>query len=373
MLKVLLVAPTDPKDPSDLRLLFGGENTFCKSLLSNSPKGVSFTYFHEALKRGDIGYTFLHHFLNILTKLRILPIGGGNQCFHIKVKFDLIHCHAYGIKIDCDIPILLSDSSSNYLFLRDYLNWPAGGIKMSLAIKRFILKAFNVLDPDVNVEGAKKLIVFSKFAFNIHKFLGNSASKIELLYPGISGPGNVKKKGKELVHILFVGTWFERKGGPLLLEAFKRLSKKYPKARLTIVGEVPKKFKVKSSKLKIYNYVLRESLMREFFPKADIFVLVPPKVEGFGFAAVEAMSFGIPTVVSNVCALPELVENGQSGFVVKGGSIDDLRDKLEILICDQTLREKMGEAARKRFVEKFSIEKLNASLLKIYNEAIKYS
>ena len=121
------------------------------------------------------------------------------------------------------------------------------------------------------------------------------------------------------------------------------------------------------------DFVPREKLLREFFPNADVFVLVPPKVEGFGFSVLEAISFGIPVVVSNVCALPELVENGKTGFVVKPGSVNDLVEKLEILIKDQTLREKMGDAARKRFLEKFSIEKSNSGLLKIYNNALKSS
>src|SRR3989344_7710291 len=147
MLKVLLVAPTDPMVPSDLRLLVGGENTFTKSLLANPPKNVKYTYYHEALAKGEIEYTLLHTILMILTKLRILPIGAGSQCFRIKGNFDLVHCHAYGIKIDREIPITLSDSSSNYLFLRDYLNWPIWRIKLGLNIKRLIFRALGVLDP----------------------------------------------------------------------------------------------------------------------------------------------------------------------------------------------------------------------------------
>ena len=169
MLKVLLVAPTDPKTPYDLRLLVGGENTFTKTLLTNPPKGVDYTYHLEALAKGEIEYTPLHNFLKILTKLRIMPIGGGSQCLRIKASFDLVHSHAYGIKIESETPIVLSDSSSNYLFLRDYVNWPKWRIEFGLAIKKFFLKTLGVLDPDVNV-GHSRLIVFSKFAFKIRRY-----------------------------------------------------------------------------------------------------------------------------------------------------------------------------------------------------------
>lgn len=393
MLKVLLVAPTDPKKPSDLNLLVGGENTFTKLLLANPPGDVKYTYFHQALGKGEIEYTLLHRILSILTKLRILPLGAGNQCFRIIANFDLVHCHAYGIKIDRDIPVILSDSSSNYLFLRDYVNWSMLRINLGLAIKKFLFRAFSVLDPDVNL-GNSRLIVFSKFAFKIHQKLGIPPEKMQIIHPGL--PKISYKKTDPVssggVNILFVGTWFERKGGHLLLEAFKQLSKKYKNISLTIIGEVPKKYKfsysssegakatesrseIESSRLRSNNieqldFVSRDKLMREFFPKADIFVLVPPKVEGFGFAVLEAMSFGIPVIVSRVCALPELVEDGKSGFIIKPGSIGELTDRLEILIGNSALRKRMGGLARKRFGEKFTIEKSNENLLKVYRQAL---
>lgn len=393
MLKILLVAPTDPNKPSDLRLLVGGDNTFTKSLLDNPPKNVKYTYYDEALTNGEIEYTLLHSFLRILTKLRILPIGAGSQCFRIKGYFDLVHCHAYGIKIDRDIPVILSDSSSNYLFLRDYVNWPMWRIKLGLTIKKLLLKIFSVLDPDVNLRNSR-LIVFSKFAFKIHQKLGIPSEKMKIIHPGL--PKISHKKTDPVssgeVNILFVGTWFERKGGLLLINAFKKLSKKYPSVKLTIVGEVPKKYKFfyssskganatesrsksRSSRLRSNNiyqidYVSRDKLMKEFFPKADIFVLVPPKVEGFGFAVLEAMSFGIPVIVSRVCALPELVEDGKTGFVIKPNSLIDLTFNLERLIKDKVLREKMGKVARKRFEERFTLEKSNEKLLKVYRQAL---
>lgn len=377
MLKVLLVAPTDPKVPGDLKYLVGGENTYTQTLLTNPPKGVEYTYFSEALEKGSIEYSFLQRVLGLMVKLRILPVSGGSQIIKLKANFDLVHCHAYSIKVTPNVPIVLSDSSSNYLFLRDYINWPLLRIKLGLFFKKWLFKFLDIADCDVNLGRAKKLVVFSKFAYRTHQFLGSRSDKMEIIYPGIAGPKPFKKNLKQRgeVRILFVGTWFERKGGPILLKAFEKLSKKYSNVRLTVVGEVPKKFKVlflkktgPSSKFKIYDYVPRERLMREFFPNADIFVLIPPKVEGFGFSVLEAMSFGLVPIVSNVCALPELIQDGKSGFVVKAGDVNDLVRKLERLVVNQTLRKKMGELARIRFEENFAAEKSNKQLLKIYQQ-----
>lgn len=377
MIKVLLVAPVDPEVPGDLKFLVGGESTYTKTLLNFPPEGVDYIHHSEALRKGLIAQLSVSKVLDFLVKFRILPLSSGNKCFRIRGNFDLIHCHGYSIKtVGKKIPIILSDSSSNYLFLKDYVNWPTWRIKIGYALRRFLFGLLGVVDADTNLEKAKKLMVFSQFAKKIHLRLGAPKRKIEVVPAGL--PSLSRHPGSHevaQVNILFVGTWFERKGGPILLEAFRRLCRKYKNIRLTIVGPIPKRLKEKFSlrsnnNIAQFDYVPRERLMREFFPKADIFVLVPPKVEGFGFVVLEAMSFGIPVVVSNVCALPELVDDRKTGFVITPGSVEDLADKLETLIADQSLRDRMGKAARKRFEEKFTVKKSNQALLAIYRQAL---
>ncbi len=380
MPRILLVAPLDPKKPGNLKFLVGGENTYTRTLLKYHPKGVKYVHFEDALMKGSIEYLPVNKILWLLVKFRILPVSSGSRCLKLNTSFDLIHSHAFSIKIvPSNIPIVLSDSSSNYLFLRDYLNWPIWRIRFGYFLRRRLFRLLGVIDPDVNMGKAKKLIVFSKFAYKIHQKLGIPKEKMKIIHPGLESRPRVNSDiGSESgINILFVGIWFERKGGHLLLEAFKRLSKKYKNISLTVIGEVPKNFKLVAfsgekqiSNFKFYDYVPRERLIREFFPKADIFVLIPPKVEGFGFSVLEAMSFGIPVILSRVCALPELVVDGKSGFVIKPGSIEELTDRLEILIENSVLRKRMGRLARIRFEEKFSIEKSNENLLKVYRQAL---
>lgn len=375
-MRVLLVSPLDPKVPGRLKYLVGGENTYSRTLLANPPVGVHYVHYSDALKNGQLGYLPLNKVLWWLVKLRILPLSSGSRCLMLKTNFDLVHCHSYSIKIDRKIPVILSDSSSNYLFLRDYVNWPDWRIRAGYFIRRTLFGLLGVIDCDTNSEGARKIVVFSDFARKLHEGLGVPKSKLVTIRPGLSGQKARRTEGRtQEVNLLFVGTWFKRKGGDLLLEAFERLSKRYLNVRLTIVGEIPGTFKVKSAKLKVrgYDFVPRERLMRDFFPKADIFILVPPKAEGLGFAVLEAMSFGIPVIVSDVCALPELVGDGKIGFVVKRGSVDELLEALEVLVKNRNLRERMGEAARKRFLEKFTAEKSNQKLLEVYFDAKVYA
>lgn len=394
MIRVLLVAPLDPDVPGNLKFLMGGENTYTRTLMSHSPQGVEYVHHDEALVLGQIEYLPIHKVLNLLVKFRILPLSAGSKCFKLRQKFDLVHCHAYSIKLDDpDVPIILSDSSSNYLFLKYYVHWPEWRIKFGYKLRKWFFDRLRIIDPDVRLGEAKSLIVFSKFGFEMHKKLGQDSRKMVIASPGLPRQHHVvgdkhsfsTDKGGSEINILFVGIWFERKGGPILLEAYRRLVKKYSNLSLTVIGPIPKRIKnedlrikqsLRSSSaspdagLKNYDYVPREKLMREFFPRADIFVIVPPKVEGFGFALLEAMSFGIPVVVSQVCALPELVEDGKTGFVIKPGSVGELVNRLEVLVKNQALRKKMGENARRRFEDKFSIEKSNETLLKIYRQVL---
>lgn len=376
MIKILLVSPMDPPFGSsrNLRYLMGGESTFTKTLLANPPEGIEYTHYSKALEDRTVKYLLLHRLLSYLVKLRILPISAGSQCIKIIGNFDLVHCHSYSIKLSGKIvPLVLSDSSSNFLFLKDYLRWPLWRIKIGFALRKLLFGLFGVSDPDVNLNKSKKLITFSNFAKKIHSDLGANQKMIQVIYPGLPGRKNKRPKDtidKKRINILFVGVWFERKGGHLLLEAFKILSSKYPNTNLIILGPIPKKFDVPKQKVFQRNYVSYRELLKKFYPQADILVLVPPLAEGFGLVVLEAASFAIPAIVSKVYALPELVEDGKTGFVINPGSLDQLVEKLEILIKDNKLRQNMGQAAKNRFEEKFSLQLMQKKLLRVYREAI---
>lgn len=374
IVEVLLISPRDPKVPSDLKFLMGGESTYTQSLLQNPPKGVNYTYFQDALMRKEIIYSRWQIIFSWLMKLRIMPLDTGYQCISLKKKFDLIHCHLYGVKIDGSVkaPVVLSDSSSNYLFLRDYLGWGKRKIKFFYRIRKFLAVQFGVYDPMLNPQNAP-IIVWSKFAEKIHRRFGRKQKNIFVIPPGIGKFLKEvirKENDKNLFNILFIGIWFERKGGLLVLEAYKKLKKKYPRLRLSIVGDVPNYITLPKEVWQ-RKYLPREKLIRDVFPKADALVLVPPRAEGFGVVALEAMSLGIPVIVSDVYALAETVEDGKTGLVIKPGEAAAVADAFEKLILNEKLRKKMGEDGRVRFLKKYTSEAVNEELLKVYEIVVK--
>ena len=83
------------------------------------------------------------------------------------------------------------------------------------------------------------------------------------------------------------------------------------------------------------------------------------------------MANSMCVVVSDVCALPELVEDGDSGLVVKANSEVDLEKKLMRLIKSSQLRLNLGRTARRRFQAKFALRVFQQELRSIFVKAIK--
>lgn len=371
-MKVLLISPLDPAKPQDLKNLMGGENTYTRTLLKSLPAGFEYIHYTQALKEKKIFYTPWQSRISFLMKTRFLPPDAGFQCLRIKEDLDLIHCHVYSLKLEnYSGPVVLSDSSSNYCFLKDYLGWGRGRIELGYKFRKWVDQRFDLYDPSLNLNRAKKLIVWSKYAKKIHLQLGGDPKKIIVIPPGIAKLPGKKIKTKSF-NIVFVGTWFERKGGPMLLEAYKILKEKHPQVKLYLVGQVPKTTKLFKD-VWHKDYVPRDELVKKIFPRADVLVLVPPVAEGYGLVVLEAASLGIPAIVTNIWALPEIVEDEKTGFVIPPGDRMVLVNRLEKLINSKALAEKMGESAKKRFLENFEISQTNKKLLEVYRQAMQDS
>lgn len=141
--------------------------------------------------------------------------------------------------------------------------------------------------------------------------------------------------------ILYVGRLAVEKNLGLLAEFFKDRKD----VRLKLVGDGPYRHELEmalGSRSKFTGVLTGESLARAY-ASADIFVC-PSETETFGNVVLEAMSSGLPVVVTDKWAPKELVEDGKTGFVAKGRK--DFHEKVEMLIKDPVLRDYMGRNAR---------------------------
>lgn len=144
--------------------------------------------------------------------------------------------------------------------------------------------------------------------------------------------------------ILFVGVDFEGKGGPTLLEAFRRVRKEIPNAKLRIVGcnvtldepgvEVIGMLDKSDPK--------QENRFRQIYDEASLFAL-PTRFDCFGVAFVEAMYHRLPCIGSNICAIPELIRDGETGFTLPPQDASQWADKIILLLRDERLAQNMGD------------------------------
>ncbi len=88
--------------------------------------------------------------------------------------------------------------------------------------------------------------------------------------------------------------------------------------------------------------------------QADFLVFPTIAEEALGRSAVEAMGVGRPVIASRIGGLPFTVIEGLTGLLFEPGNVDELAAKIELLLDDPALRERMGTAARQRFEETFT-------------------
>lgn len=156
--------------------------------------------------------------------------------------------------------------------------------------------------------------------------------------------------------ILFVGRQFERKGGDVLVSAFRLVRERLPNARLVIMG--PETLPVVEPGISFLGDLDKNdpagwSALVDAYASADVFCL-PTRFEPFGIAFIEAMFFGLPCIGTNAWAVPEMVVNGETGFTVPMNDVATLTDRLLRLLTDRELALRMGRAGRARAEREFT-------------------
>lgn len=161
----------------------------------------------------------------------------------------------------------------------------------------------------------------------------------------------------ESVKACFVGNIRPVKGVPSLIKAAELTGRK---CQFLLVGEIrDRKVQrvVNAGAPPNVRFAGFRSDAARLVGACDIFVLPSLAREGLPRALVEAMAQGVPPVVTGVGGMPEIVEDGVSGLIVKPGNPRELADALITLAHDSNLRRKMGEAAKRRIADVLSIER----------------
>ena len=166
------------------------------------------------------------------------------------------------------------------------------------------------------------------------------------------------------------------KGFDLLLEAAVRVKEQFPNLRVIIAGEGPRRQFLEE---KIDQFGLRSCArligavddVRIPLAAMDVFVFPARWPEGFGLTLVEAMAAARPVVATQVGAVPSIVEDRRSGLLVPVERPDALAAAIVRLLGDRPGAERLGQQARQRVREAFSLDSMVDGIEAIYREAVK--
>jgi glycosyltransferase involved in cell wall biosynthesis len=167
--------------------------------------------------------------------------------------------------------------------------------------------------------------------------------------------------------ILMLAVYESRKGHAFLIRAMEQVVRRVQTATLLICGDgtheeievVRRLCDASSARRHIVLQGHRHDLSN-LLAQAAVLILPSQAQESFGYTAVEAMACACPVIVTDVGGLPEVVEDGGCGFVVRRDDASGLADRIALLLGDESLRKQMGEAGVQRYRELFGASRMAA-------------
>ncbi len=279
----------------------------------------------------------------------------------------LIHAHEFymgmiGAVVSCftGIPLVVTIHGKNYypdrmrrrLMFRMTAMQASGFVMVSEELKRFVCATIGVPREDVQV---------------IHNGVelgksGGGLSAVDLrVQAGI--PLNASVIGT-------VGALFPVKGQRYLIEAFRMVRMRMTTAHLVILGEGQERelLKQQAQRLGVLDSVhllgFRDDVL-EMLPQMDVFTL-PSLSEGLPLALLEAMAAMRPVVVTQVGGMPEVVEDGKTGFLVPPGDAEALATRLLCVLETPGLGAQLGKAGRDTICSQFSHRAMLGKYQEIY-------
>ncbi len=169
-----------------------------------------------------------------------------------------------------------------------------------------------------------------------------------------------------------VGNLRKPKGYHYLLPAFREVLSVFPDARLLIAGDGPQKqslidFSRRLGIARSVDFLGFQENLKTFYASVDVFVL-PSLWEGLPVALLEAMSYGLPVVSTQVSGIPEVVTSGQEGFLVEPANPQQIAEKLLCLLKNAPLRTAMGDRGRKRVSRDFNRDSMVVQYQSLYKQ-----
>jgi glycosyltransferase involved in cell wall biosynthesis len=205
--------------------------------------------------------------------------------------------------------------------------------------------------------------------------IGIPDRKIQVIHNGLTDPSDGLARDSLSNGVIRLGiagqinTW---KGHDDLLEAFGYVSGRWPKTELHIFGrgseDYEHELRQRVRELSIVDRVTWHGFVANraaIFSKLDICVVPSRSEDPLPTVAIEAASFGLPVVATRRGGLPEIIEDGITGFLVPSNDPTALAEGIQRLLADPDLRRSMGVKARKHMLQHFSSERFVREFLSL--------
>jgi N-acetyl-alpha-D-glucosaminyl L-malate synthase BshA len=158
------------------------------------------------------------------------------------------------------------------------------------------------------------------------------------------------------------------------VEIFARVLKKGIAARLVMVGDGSERTNAehRARCLGIYeacSFVGKQPRIVDYLSISDV-LLLPSEQESFGLAALEAMACEVPVIASRVGGLPEVVTDGETGFLSNVGDVDKMANDAARLLNDSVLRSEMGRRARESAITRYRTDVVIPQYIDFYEKVI---
>ena len=197
--------------------------------------------------------------------------------------------------------------------------------------------------------------------------------------PDVSRPAPTEVRKNAVPHILFLSNLIESKGILVLLDALSILKQRGHAFVCDVVGG--ESAEISSERLKdeesirgikdhvVYHGSKYDEEKNMFFCNADVFAF-PTYYECFPLVLLEAMQQGVPCISTDEGGIPDIIEDGVTGFITPKQQALPLADRLEQLITDVTLRHRMGMAGRKKYEQAFTLFMFENRIVDILKQCV---
>jgi L-malate glycosyltransferase len=161
------------------------------------------------------------------------------------------------------------------------------------------------------------------------------------------------------------------------VEIFAKVKEQGEKVRLVMVGDGPERSATyyRAEQLGVLDDVIfvgKQANISDYLGVSDIFLL-PSELESFGLAALEAQACELPVIATRIGGIPEVVNDGESGYLSDVGDIEKMTHDTLVLLRDEDRIRAFGQKGRELAVERYSTEKIIPQYIAFYESVVQRS